>query len=73
MHMKRAAWTLLDLPGPDGLGWESKDGTMQIKRLNGFVMPQELIDIMIEEPDETVTYAEEEDPEFEDTYKYFAD
>jgi hypothetical protein len=67
-----AAWILPDLPGPDGHDWESKDGTMQIKRTNRFVLSQELIDIMIEEPDETLADAEE-DPEFEDTDKFFAD
>ena len=36
-------------------------------------MPQELIDIVIEEPVETFADAEEEDPEFDDTDKYFVD
>jgi hypothetical protein len=35
-------------------------------RSNGFLMPQELVDIMIEEQDETLADAEEE-PDFDDT------
>ena len=32
-----------------------------------------LVDITIEEPDETFTDGEEEEPEFDDTDKYFVD
>jgi len=83
MHLKRANYQTLvwlsaaqampDLPGPDGHGWESKDGTLQIKLTNGFFMPQELVDIMIEEPEVNLADAEEEEPEFDDTDKYFVD
>jgi hypothetical protein len=81
MHLKRAnyqtlvwlaaAQALLDLPGPYGHSWESKEDTLQIKWTDGFFMPQELVDIMIEETDETIADAEE--PGFDDTDKYFVD
>jgi hypothetical protein len=56
---------LQDLTGPNGHRWE--DGTLQIKWTNGFFMPQELLDIMIEEPDETLADVEEKEHEFDYT------
>ena len=39
------------IPQPDTHGWEIEDGRLTIKWTDGDLMPQELTDILVEQPD----------------------
>ena len=54
------------IPPPDGHGWEIKDGKLDYKWTAGELMPEELSDVLVEEP-ETDTDEEEQQEEEEDT------
>lgn len=40
------------IPQPDDHGWEAEDGRLTIKWTDGDLMPQELTDILVEQPDQ---------------------
>ena len=79
MHIQRSnfqalVWNSADkaapaLPSANGHGWQIIDGKLQIKWTDGLFMPQELVDILIDQPE-----MEEEDEHppdfvnFEDVY-----
>ena len=72
MHIMRANYQALiwykadeavpNVPSPQGHGWDSVDGKLEIKWTEGNLMPQELIDVLVETPD--TNPGDEEAPEF---------
>ena len=74
MHVKRAnyqalIWYMADhaapnIPSPDGHGWEVIDGQLEIKWTEGDLLPQELVDVLVDEPDQN--HEADEVDEFED-------
>ena len=68
-QLPRHCQTFLDLMD---IAWSPKAAHC---RSNGQMVLHvtKLVDIMIEEPDKTFTDREEEEPEFDDTDKYFVD
>ena len=51
------------IPQADGHGWHIVDGKLEIKWTNGFFMPQELVEILVEQPQQEDD--DEEYPEFQ--------
>ena len=81
MHIQRAnfqalIWNSADvaapnLPSADGHGWQSEAGKLQIKWTGGFLMPQELADILMDQPEQEEMEEDENPPDFvnfEDVY-----
>ena len=75
MHAERANYQALiwynadqadpNIPEPCGHGWDVTNGKLEIKWTSGNLMPQELVDLVIEAPDEDTDDANDEVPECE--------
>ena len=63
----RADQAMQRIPHPDGHGWEIEDGRLTIKWTDGDLMPQELTDILVEQPDQE-DQDDSEDDEMENMY-----
>ena len=61
MHLKRVNYQALvwynagkanpDIPSPCGQGWEMDDGQLSIRWTRGDLLPQELVNVLTENPD----------------------
>ena len=49
----QADQTVQNLPPADGHGWCTTDGKLEIKWTEGDMLPQELVDIMLDEPEQS--------------------